>query len=206
MLLPETGRRPVQFADVFPHTTDRKVHLCPPSLDAESARGIYAFHSEPVGGRYPLALISPSVPQTVSSTFGQLRRGPVPLEMHPDDAAARGLNDDKPRVRVFNDYGELRCRVRLNPDLKRGVALFPKGVWARGAESGTNACALSPDTLTDIGAGACFNDARVEVEALRDAPSRRAAVGAPTDGRSDRLAGGGVNPRRPGTGGPRAAT
>ena len=173
LVLPETGRRPIQFVDVFPHTADRRVHLCPPSLEAESARGLYAFHSEPGDGRYPLALISPSVPQTVSSTFGQLRRGQVPLEMHPDDAAARGLGRDKPRVRVFNDYGEVRCRVRLNPDLKPGVALLPKGVWARSTESGTNACALAPDTLTDIGAGACFNDARVEVEALADASVRR---------------------------------
>lgn len=173
-VLPETGRRPIQFVDVFPHTADRRVHLCPPSLEAESARGLYAFHSEPGDGRYPLALISPSVPQTVSSTFGQLRRGQVPLEMHPDDAAARGLSrGDKPRVRVFNDYGEVRCRVRLNPDLKPGVALLPKGVWARSTESGTNACALAPDTLTDIGAGACFNDARVEVEALPDVSVRR---------------------------------
>ncbi len=171
--LPETGRRPIQFVDVFPHTADRRVHLCPPSLEAESARGLYAFHPEASGRRYPLALISPSVPQTVSSTFGQLRSGPVPLEMHPDDAAARGLknglkNGGRPRVRVFNGYGEVRCRMRLNPDLKPGVVLLPKGVWARSTESGTNACALAPDTLTDIGAGACFNDARVEVEALTD--------------------------------------
>lgn len=168
LVLPATGRRPIQFVDVFPHTADRKVHLCPSSLEAESTRGLYAFHSEPGGGRYPLALISPSVPQTVSSTFGQLRRGQVPLEMHPEDAAARGLGGDKPRVRVFNDYGEVRCRVRLNPDLKPGVTLLPKGVWGRSTESGNNACALAPDTLTDIGAGACFNDARVEVEPLSE--------------------------------------
>ncbi len=168
LVLPETGRRPIQFVDVFPHTADRKVHFCPPSLETESARGLYAFHPEPANGRYPLALISPSVPQTVSSTFGQLRPGQVPLEMHPDDAAGRGLGAGKPRVRVFNEYGEVRCRVRLNPDLKPGVVLLPKGVWAKSTESGTNACALAPDTLTDIGAGACFNDARVQVEALAD--------------------------------------
>ena len=167
LVRPETGGRPIQFVDVFPHTADRKVHLCPRSLDSESANGLYAFLPEPGNGRFPLALISPSVPQTVSSTFGQLRSGHVPLEMHPDDAAARALDTgDKPRVRVFNDYGEVVCRLRLNPDLKPGVVLLPKGVWARSTESGTNACALSPDTLTDVGAGACFNDARVQVEAL----------------------------------------
>ena len=94
--------------------------------------------------------------------------------MHPRDAAARGLDKGhKPRVRVFNDYGEVRCRLRLNPDLKPGVTLLPKGVWFRSTESGTNACALAPDTLTDVGAGACFNDARVEVEALDREPGWR---------------------------------
>jgi len=98
-----------------------------------------------------------------------LRPGQVPLEMHPRDAAARGLDTgDKPRVRVFNDYGEVRCRLRLNPDLKPGVTLLPKGAWFRSTESDNNACALAPDTLTDVGAGACFNDARVQVEALSD--------------------------------------
>ena len=169
MVLPKTGRRPIQFVDAFPHTGDRKVHLCPRSLDAEASKGLYAFHAAPGAERYPLTLISPSVPQTISSTFGQLRSGQAPLEMHPRDAAARGLDaGNKPRVRVFNDYGEVRCRLRLNPDLKPGVTLLPKGVWFRSTESGTNACALAPDTLTDVGAGACFNDARVEVEALAD--------------------------------------
>lgn len=88
--------------------------------------------------------------------------------MHPDDAAERGLGPGKPRVRVFNEYGEVRCPMRLNPDLKPGVVLLPKGVWAKSTESGTNACSLAPDTLSDIGAGACFNDARVQVEALAD--------------------------------------
>ena len=174
MVLPRTGRRPIQFVDAFPHTGDRKVHLCPRSLDAEASNGLYAFHAAPGAERYPLALISPSVPQTISSTFGQLRSGQVPLEMHPRDAAARGLDKGhKPRVRVFNDYGEVRCRLRLNPDLKPGVTLLPKGVWFRSTESGTNACALAPDTLTDVGAGACFNDARVEVEALDREPGWR---------------------------------
>ncbi len=183
IVAPAAGARPVQFVDVFPHTVDRKVHLCPSSLDAEAAKGLYAFHPEPGYGRYPLALISPSVPQTVSSTFGQLRPGQVHLEMHPDDAAARGLGADKPRARVFNEYGEVRCRVRLNANLKPGVALFPKGVWAKSTESGTNACALAPDTLTDIGAGACFNDARVEVEALADRAIPNPEAGRPRTAR-----------------------
>jgi len=47
------------------------------------------------------------------------------------------------------------------------VAL-PKGLWRTGTLNGATATALAPDHLTDIGEGACFNDARVEVEPLGD--------------------------------------
>ncbi len=184
---PRAGARPVQFVDVFPRTVDRKAHLCPESLDAEASSGLYAFHAVPDRGRYPLTLISPSVPQTISSTFGQLISGQTALQMHPRDAEARGLGaaggGRARRVRVFNEYGEVRCPLRLNPDLKPGVAMLPKGAWFRSSESDSNACALAPDTLTDIGAGACFNDARVEVEALE--PPARSGTSRPAPAFTD---------------------
>ena len=81
----------MQFVDAFPSTPDRKVHLVPDDLDREAPFGLYAFQEEPGTGRYPLALISPSTSRTISSTFGQLLRDRVPLEIHPQDAAARGI-------------------------------------------------------------------------------------------------------------------
>jgi hypothetical protein len=46
---------------------------------------------------------------------------------------------------------------------------LPKGLWRRSTRNGVTATALVPDTLTDIGAGACFNDARVQVASLATA-------------------------------------
>ena len=43
---------------------------------------------------------------------------------------------------------------------------LPKGLWRRSTRNGVTGTALVPDTLTDIGGGACFNDARVQVAAL----------------------------------------
>ena len=37
------------------------------------------------------------------------------------------------------------------------------------AAAGHTATALAPDTLTDLGDGACFNDARVQVARLQQA-------------------------------------
>lgn len=162
---PECGSTPVQFLDSFPLTPDQKVHLVPEDLDREAPFGLYSFQEDPGTGPFPLALISPATSRTISSTFGQLVRNPVPLEIHPQDAAARGIEAGD-AVRVWNDLGEVRVMARLNPDLQPGVVLLPKGLWSHSTLSGTTSNALSPDTYTDLGQGACFNDARVEVEAL----------------------------------------
>ena len=65
-------------------------------------------------------------------------------------------------VRVFNDLGEVRCVLAWTAPCGRDRRC-PRGSGA-GTENGSTANALAPDTLTDLGAGACFNDARVQVE------------------------------------------
>ncbi|HEX3553917.1 MAG TPA: molybdopterin-dependent oxidoreductase [Thermoanaerobaculia bacterium] len=159
---PDCGPSPIQFLDSFPLTPDSRVHLFPEALDREAPHGLYFFQEEPASDRYPLALISPSTNRTISSTFGQLVRRQTPLEIHPGDAAPRGIASGD-EVRVWNELGEVRVTARLNPDLKPGVVLLPKGMWSHNSLSGNTANALAPDTYTDLGEGACFNDARVEV-------------------------------------------
>jgi hypothetical protein len=43
--------------------------------------------------------------------------------------------------------------------------------------NGATSTALIPDALTDIGGGACFNDARVEVAALHPVSPAATAAG-----------------------------
>jgi anaerobic selenocysteine-containing dehydrogenase len=69
-------------------------------------------------------------------------------------------------VRVWNDLGEVRVAARLNPDLRPGVVYLPKGLWSHNTLTGSTANALAPDTYADLGEGACFNDARVEVDKI----------------------------------------
>src|SRR5262249_48181331 len=153
---------PVQFVDAFPKTSDSKVHLVPADLDGEAPGGLYAYLPDPTTDAFPLALISPATDRTISSTLDDLRQGEAYLEMHPSDAGTRGMSDGH-SVRVYNAAGEVRCAVRLSSALKPGVVFLPKGLWSHNTASGTTATALAPDTLADLGGGACFNDARVEV-------------------------------------------
>ncbi len=165
LIFPKYGTGPVQFVDVFPWTSDGKIHLVPEDLDREAPEGLYHYSHEPRESRHLLALISPSSNRTISSTLGQLHRKPATLEIHPADALVRRIQDGD-SVRVFNEYGEVRCHARINVDVRMGVVELAKGLWSHNTLNGATANALAPDTLTDLGAGACFNDARVRVERL----------------------------------------
>jgi anaerobic selenocysteine-containing dehydrogenase len=168
---PHDGR-PIQFVDVFPKTDNRKVHLFPESLDREAPLGLYGFQPDPATDNYPLALISPASDRTISSTLGELPRPAVRLDVHPDDADRRGIADGD-TVRMFNDLGELTIVVRVTPLVRSGTVSMPKGVWRRNMTNGLTANALVPDSLSDLGGGACFNDARVQIERVEPKPARQ---------------------------------
>ncbi len=154
--------RPRLFVDLAPATADGKVDLVPAALDAEVAGGLYHYAPDPGSERFPLALISPAIAQQISSTFGQLRKGEAAAELHPDDAAARGIAAGDP-IRIWNQLGEVVCRAALSTHVRPGVVVLAKGLWRFHTRNGQAATALIPATLTDLAGGACYNDARVEV-------------------------------------------
>ena len=156
---------PVQFVDVFPRTPDGKIDLVPDELDRQAPLGLYRYRPEPADrgeGQYPLALLSPASAKTVNSTLGELETRAARLRIHADDAERRDISTDD-AIRVFNALGEVHCMALVDPDMKPGVVCLPKGLWRRSTLNGSTANALAPDDLTDLGDGACFNDARVEV-------------------------------------------
>jgi len=163
--MPPFGFRPVQFVDVMPRTPDQKVHLFPDALEAEAPAGLYNFQPDPATDAFPLALISPASDKTISSTLGELDRPGVTLLMHPADAARRGLKDGDP-IRIFNALGEVQCGLTIEATIREGTVSLPKGLWRKSTWNQMTSNVLVPDSLTDLGAGACFNDARVEVARL----------------------------------------
>jgi len=158
------GQDAMMFANVFPKTPSGKVELVSGYLDKRFGARVPTYR--PVQSAYPLMLISPASDQRITSTFGGTRTSDdvPPLEMHPDDAKARGLVDGQP-VRVWNDLGEVRLPLRITDDVPRGVVSSLKGAWFRTSDNVQTISALAPATHADICEGACYNDARVDVAA-----------------------------------------
>ena len=121
-------------------------------------------------GRHPLAMISPPARNFLNSTFANLQslrdiEGEPLLEIHPDDAAPRGIVDGQ-WVRVFNDRGEHHCRARVGDRARPGV-VHGLGIWWRKfGRNGTNVNELTHQRLTDLGEAPSFYDCAVEVRAL----------------------------------------
>jgi anaerobic selenocysteine-containing dehydrogenase len=124
----------------------------------------------PPGDDEPLALMTAkSAHHFLNSTYANLPRhvngeGEPMLDLHPDDAAARGIADGDV-VRVRNARGEVTARARVGDVVGPGVVALPSGWWGSRSPGGAAANALTPDDLTDRGGGGSFHSARVEVEA-----------------------------------------
>ena len=120
-----------------------------------------------LAARYPLAMISPPARNFLNSTFVNIaslrasEREPK-LEMHPQDAAPRGIASGA-TVRVFNDRGEYLCKAEVSPRARPGVVNGLGVWWRKDGLAGTNVNELTHQRLTDIGRGPAYYDCLVEV-------------------------------------------
>ena len=131
----------------------------PPYESAEAAPELAA--------RYPLAMISPPARNFLNSTFvnvDSLRNteGDPHLDIHPDDAGARGIADGD-TVRIFNDRGSMQARARVTDRARVGLVVGLSIWWKKLAPDGRNANEVTSQALTDLVNSATFYDCLVEV-------------------------------------------
>ncbi|GAA3747365.1 molybdopterin-containing oxidoreductase family protein [Terriglobus aquaticus] len=118
---------------------------------------------------YPLQLLPRKGDNWMNSTFanhprhramqGEVAEG---LEMHPADAAARGLHGgDEAEVRSAR--GSLRLRVYLSDRVPPGVVACTLG-WNKLSPQGEGVNRLTSERVTDLGGGATFYSTLVQVE------------------------------------------
>ncbi|MDY0107057.1 MAG: molybdopterin-dependent oxidoreductase, partial [Giesbergeria sp.] len=133
-LLLEQGFAPLggpdaPFADGGFPTPSGQCEFFSERLAAQGLDGLpdHVPNHEDVGSstQYPLAMISPPARNFLNSTFVNVKslrdiEGRPLLEIHPQDAAARGIQDGSV-VRVFNGRGSYRCHAHVSERARPGV-------------------------------------------------------------------------------------
>ncbi|MCD9148711.1 molybdopterin oxidoreductase family protein [Pseudophaeobacter flagellatus] len=154
----------VMCQNVIPATKSGRIELF--SQEYETRYGFGVPRYDPVAQDLPLVLISPSSAKRTNATFGSdpASSGPEQLEMHPKDAAARGLKDGA-LVLVSNARGAVTLQLKISDATRPGVIYSPKGTWRATSQTGFTVNALIPaDLRTDIEDGACYHETFVEVQ------------------------------------------
>ena len=119
--------------------------------------------------KYPLAMISPPARNFLNSSFVNVQslrdtEGEPHLDVHPDDAAARGIVTGS-MVRIFNDRGSMLAKARVTPRARPGLVVGLSIWWKKFAGDGKNANEVTSQRLTDMGNAPTFYDVLVQVEA-----------------------------------------
>lgn len=160
-------------------TPSGKIEFCSEALAAQGLDPLPGFTPATesrwgqAAAEYPLEFLGRKADNYMNSTFANLdghrkmeSRTSQRLEMHPADAAMRGIKTGD-RVRVWNDRGELHLTALVPLSEPASV---PPGVvagrldWAKLHPQGVNQNVLTSEKLTDLGAGATFYSVLVEVE------------------------------------------
>jgi anaerobic selenocysteine-containing dehydrogenase len=169
------------------HTPDRRIRIAPPAFLADVARAAGRALARPAGDRGSLLLIGRRDVRSNNSWMhnsARLTKGGerCAAQMHPDDAAARGIEGGT-RVRVTSRTGSIALPVELTDRLMRGVVSVPHG-WGHdrpgtGQRMAAEHAGASVNDLTDeqlvdgLSGNAALNGVPVVVEPLPPGASGR---------------------------------
>jgi len=117
---------------------------------------------------YPLAMISPPARNFLNSTFVNVvslrsTAGEPHLEIHPADAADRGIEEGN-QVRIYNGRGSFVAKARVTDRARPGLVVGLSTWWKKFAPDGRNVNEVTSQRVTDMGKGPTFYDVLVQVE------------------------------------------
>ncbi len=151
------------FVDTPIPTADGRFHLDP--------LPVRELDSEEDDARYPLYFISPSVRESIKSSFANVKslqaHRPVPeLLVAPADLERFGIRSGQ-WVRVFNQRGSTRL-LAVESDVPPPGTVVSYAVRWNDEAGGSNINQLTGGELSDAGGGATFYSARVAIAALSE--------------------------------------
>ncbi|HEX2173735.1 MAG TPA: molybdopterin oxidoreductase family protein [Dehalococcoidia bacterium] len=133
----------------------------PPAEIGDGATG-------PEDARYPLGFITPPSHFFLNSTYAdmpgnQRAEGRPTLQIHPRDAAARGIAEGD-LVRVFNDRGACHLYAAITDATLPGQVVSQGLWWGKWTPDGNGVNVTTPQRLADFAGGATFFSNAVQVE------------------------------------------
>jgi anaerobic selenocysteine-containing dehydrogenase len=108
-----------------------------------------------------LTVVSAAPHHSISTSMGgdaelMRKEGDPFLEIHPEDAAERGIEHGQ-MIWVENERGNCLLKAVVSTDVPRGVTICPKGRWAKRSPGGRTLNWLISDAVSDIGMQATFH-------------------------------------------------
>ena len=176
---------PTLFADLRFPTPSGKVELYAQSLADQGLDPLpgwveavdSATPAAQTTGQPPLTLLTGAAHHFVTTSMANqadlmAREGTPFVEIHPQDAAARQIEDGQ-LVQIENDRGWCRLRAVISEAVRPGVLASPKGYWAkldpwRNGNDGRNVNWTTSDALADMGGQSTFHSNRVWVRPVRE--------------------------------------
>lgn len=172
------GTVPLQFApgDEVPFanghfpTASGKVELYSSAMIAQGVDPLPQYNVpaefQHAGGDQ-LVLISGAAHHFVTSSMANqasllAKEGTPFVEINPADAATRSIADGQTVV-VENARGWCRLRAVVTDDVPSGVAVAPKGFWAKLSHGGRNINWTTSDALADLGGQSTFHSNLVQI-------------------------------------------
>jgi anaerobic selenocysteine-containing dehydrogenase len=174
------ARGDVPFADGRFPTPSGKLEL---KCEAMAARGLdpLPHYSPPAefGDARPgddgrIVLISGAAHHYVSSSLANVpklraKEGSPSIEINPTDAQVRGIEHGADVI-VWNARGWCRLRAIVTDDVPAGVAVAPKGQWARNSPDGRNVNWTTSDAVADLAGQSTFHSNLVEIRPASETP------------------------------------
>lgn len=172
--LPLTGEALQRLRDChpvdLPLPADYKLHFATPSGKIEiknpRCQPPLPDYLPPHKNSEPFHLINAPDMRILDSSFNErdelTRDGIMTLLIHPEDAAARGLQDGDP-VRARNQRGHAHFTLKLSDCVNRGT-LVTEGVWWQAYTKDGNTNRLTSMRLTDKDGGSTFYDVSIDIE------------------------------------------
>lgn len=172
--LPLTGEALQKLRDCrpvdLPLPEDYKLHFATPSGKIEiknpRCQPPLPDYLPPHKDSEPFHLINAPDMRILDSSFNErdelTRDNIMTLLIHPEDAAARGLQDGDP-VRARNQRGHAHFTLKLSDCVNRGT-LVTEGVWWQAYTKDGNTNRLTSMRLTDKDGGSTFYDVSIDIE------------------------------------------